>query len=218
MYDSVNPNGIPAGGQLICGWVDGAYGPRDPYGWTAGAWARFPGQIPVRIAALSSTRGAQVYDVENGDLTPEQAIAVLDRERAAGNNPTIYGSQYTVGQVKALLAARSEPPWWVADPTGIEHMLPGAVATQWLWKPGYDQSLVADFWPGIDEGDNMPLSADDLSKITLIVQEQIANAAPGIVAAVASDLTHLEENLYNGQYRPWLKAIGDAVHAVEPKV
>ncbi len=28
--------------------------------------------------------------------------------------------------------------WWIADPTGIPHNLPGAQATQWYWGPHYD--------------------------------------------------------------------------------
>ena len=30
--------------------------------------------------------------------------------------------------------------YWIADPTGTPHILPGASATQWFWGPSYDIS------------------------------------------------------------------------------
>ena len=30
--------------------------------------------------------------------------------------------------------------YWIADPTGTPHILPGAEATQWYWGPSYDIS------------------------------------------------------------------------------
>ena len=47
--------------------------------------------------------------------------------------------------VKASVA--SLPSWmqakvryWIADPTGVPHMVPGANATQWYWGQSYDIS------------------------------------------------------------------------------
>ena len=28
--------------------------------------------------------------------------------------------------------------WWIADPTGVPHIVPGASATQWYWGHNYD--------------------------------------------------------------------------------
>jgi hypothetical protein len=28
--------------------------------------------------------------------------------------------------------------WWIADPTGTPHIVPGADATQWYWGHSYD--------------------------------------------------------------------------------
>ncbi len=28
--------------------------------------------------------------------------------------------------------------WWIADPTGTPHIVPGAQATQWYWGTHYD--------------------------------------------------------------------------------
>jgi hypothetical protein len=30
--------------------------------------------------------------------------------------------------------------YWIADPTGTPHILPGAAATQWYWGANYDIS------------------------------------------------------------------------------
>ena len=30
--------------------------------------------------------------------------------------------------------------WWIADPTGVPHVVPGAQATQWYWGHNYDIS------------------------------------------------------------------------------
>lgn len=166
MYDGVNPSNLPTDGALVCGWVDGAYGPKDPAGWTPAGWARFPHATHVRIAAFPETVGADVYDVEKGDLTPADVPGVLDRERAAGRNPTIYGSHDTLAQVRGLLGARPAPPWWDADPTGVPHLTAGSVATQWLWTNGYDQSVVADHWPGVDPDQSNPPRKDRTMQVT----------------------------------------------------
>jgi hypothetical protein len=52
------------------------------------------------------------------------------------------------GAVKAAVDAlparmRSEVRWWIADPTGTPHIVPGANATQWYWGPNYDITTVA---------------------------------------------------------------------------
>jgi len=35
---------------------------------------------------------------------------------------------------------RSHIRWWIADPTGYPHIVPGSDATQWYWGPNYDIS------------------------------------------------------------------------------
>jgi hypothetical protein len=31
--------------------------------------------------------------------------------------------------------------YWIADPTGVQHMVPGADATQWYWGTNIDVSV-----------------------------------------------------------------------------
>jgi hypothetical protein len=42
---------------------------------------------------------------------------------------------------------RSRIRWWVADPTGVPHIVPGSSATQWYWGSSYDESMAA---PNLD--------------------------------------------------------------------
>jgi len=47
--------------------------------------------------------------------------------------------------VKAAVAKlpakmRSHVRYWIADPTGYPHLVPGSSATQWYWGTGYDIS------------------------------------------------------------------------------
>ncbi len=49
------------------------------------------------------------------------------------------------GAVKSAVAAlpdkmQSHIRWWIADPTGSPHVVPGAAATQWYWGSSYDIS------------------------------------------------------------------------------
>ena len=48
--------------------------------------------------------------------------------------------------------------WWIADPTGVKHIVPGSSATQWYWGPNYAsrprtrtsklRGLAQPTWPG----------------------------------------------------------------------
>jgi hypothetical protein len=41
----------------------------------------------------------------------------------------------------------SHVQWWIADPTGVPHIVPGAAATQWYWGSNYDiTSANPGFW------------------------------------------------------------------------
>jgi len=75
----------------------------------------------------------------NGDLAAE-ATALLDRAMAMRR-----AGPY---QVQAAIAAlpssmQSHVRWWIADPTGVPHLVPGSSATQWYWGSGYDISTAS---------------------------------------------------------------------------
>jgi hypothetical protein len=41
-----------------------------------------------------------------------------------------------VGALPASM--QSHVRWWIADPTGVPHVVPGSSATQWYWGSNYD--------------------------------------------------------------------------------
>lgn len=148
MYDSITPANIPAGAVLVAGYADGFYAN------LSGLAARFPGATVVSIAVHPSTR-AQVLDVESGDATPAQAVQWCTQTMADTPNRllTVYCNTSVWPQARAAFQAAgvAEPNYWVAAYDGDPTIPAGAVAKQWLGDyQGYDQSSVADYWPGVD--------------------------------------------------------------------
>lgn len=201
MYDAVTPSNIPADAQMVAGYVDGRYA------WSAADWARFPGAVRVRIAVFPWTNDGHVLDVERGDATPAQAPGWVQRRRAAGVDPTVYcglaSAGYSWADVRAAFQAQGvpEPHYWIAAYPGIGAALyPGSVAHQYANPGPYDLSVVADYWPGVDNDAtatanvisstggalsgapgtltatppeyDMPLSPDDLTNIRKAILEQ----------------------------------------------
>lgn len=162
MADSVTPMDIPVNdprtGQpwdLVAGYIDGV--PR----WPAAAWDRFPGSIHVQIALDPATNGGHVLDVERGAANPDQAPGWVTRRRAAGADPTVYCNQSTwpAVQEQFIAAGVAAPHWWIARYDGVPQLLPGTVAKQYVNPPNsgghLDLTVVADYWPGVDQGDGM---------------------------------------------------------------
>lgn len=148
MYDGVDASRLPADAQLVAGYVDGLYV------WQAADWARFPTSVKVRIAVFSSTNDGQVLDVEPGNATPAQSVDWVLMRRGAGVDPTVYMNTSTWPTVRAAFNARgvTEPHYWVAEYDGVAALPTGAIAKQYYNdnQAGYDLSVVADYWPGID--------------------------------------------------------------------
>lgn len=179
MYDSTNPAAIPATAQLVGGYTDGIYGPafkaldRSSVGWDAAAWARFPNSVHVLISAVGTDTGT-VGDVEPGCMTPAQGVHWTQMRRQAGVDPTIYCNQtYGWGPVRQAFKAAgvTEPHYWVANYDRVIVIPAGAVAKQYanptLSGGAYDLSVVADFWPGVDNGGEVDqYSKDTNDKVT----------------------------------------------------
>jgi hypothetical protein len=138
IYDSVSPSQIPAG-QPAATYADGPY-------------AVSPGQVSGHGQVLwIDTNGtdprASALDVEPGDATPATAAQWVHQKLTAqpGSTAIVYTMQSEWPQVKAAISAlpasqQSHVRYWVADPTGTPHMVPGASATQWYWGSSYDIS------------------------------------------------------------------------------
>jgi hypothetical protein len=139
IYDSVTPWAIPAH-QKVATYANGNY-------------AVSPGEVAGRgqvawIDVSGSDINASALDVEPGNATPSIAANwALDKLRAQpGGVAWIYTMESEWPAVKYAVATTvptrmwSHIHWWIADPTGVPHLVPGSSATQWYWGPHYDIS------------------------------------------------------------------------------
>jgi len=137
IYDSVTPGAIPPG-PMIATYATG----NDPT-----SAADVAGRQVMWIDVTGTDYAASALDVEPGNVGPAQAAtwAYGRLSRYPNQLAVIYTFQAEWPEVQAAVATlpawmQSRIRWWIADPTGVPHMLPGAQATQWYWGPGYDIS------------------------------------------------------------------------------
>ena len=141
MYDSVTPSALPAG-QPAAVYANGTYAasPSQVGGHRALLWIDTNGSDPR----------ANVLDVEPGDATPYGAAQWVHAKLS--QQPNTVAVVYTMlsdwQQVKANVAAlptwmQSHVQYWIADPTGYPHIVPGSTATQWYWGSSIDESTAA---------------------------------------------------------------------------
>jgi hypothetical protein len=138
MYDSVMPSALPSG-QAAAVYADGPY---------AASAAEVTGHSSVLwIDTNGSDPSANVLDVEPGDATPAGAAQWVDARLTA--QPQSVAIVYTmlsdwqevqdyVGGLPSWM--QSQVRYWIADPTGVPHVVPGSSATQWYWGSTYDIS------------------------------------------------------------------------------
>jgi hypothetical protein len=136
IYDSVTPSAIPAHHQVAT--------------YATGGYAVSPSQVSGRGNVLwIDTRGtdpkAAALDVEPGDATPSVAASWAWHKLHAADNSVaiIYTMRSEWAAAKAAVDTlpahmQSHIRWWIADPTGVPHVVPGASATQWYWGSNYD--------------------------------------------------------------------------------
>ena len=136
-YDSVTPAAIPPH-HIIATYATG------PYAVPA---AQVAGRRVLWIDTIGSDPRASALDIEPTDATPTVAADWARAKLTA--NPHSLALLYTnISEwpaVRAAVAAlpaqmRSHVRWWIADPTGYPHIVPGADATQWYWGQSYDIS------------------------------------------------------------------------------
>lgn len=150
MYDAVNVDAIPNNATMVAGYLDGGY-----VTWPE-LVRRFPHARHVSITVTGDVV-ADVIDVESGDASPQKAVAWARMMRSHRRCPIVYTSSSNLGNVAEAFRAEREadPFYWVADWTGVPHLYPGSVATQYA-SPSvppagrtilYDLSLVSPNWP-----------------------------------------------------------------------
>jgi predicted NAD/FAD-dependent oxidoreductase len=139
MYDSTTPSAIP-GGHVVATYATG------PFAVPA---SQVAGRPVFWIDTNGSDPGAQALDVEPGDATPSMAATWAWQRLHA--DPSAKAVIYTMrSEWAATQAAIGTLPrwmqnhvrWWIADPTGYQHIVPGSNATQWYWGTNYDISTV----------------------------------------------------------------------------
>ena len=136
VYDSVKPETLPHG-KAAAVYVNGAY-------------AAFPSQLGGLHSVLwidtnGSDPAANVLDVEPGDATPAAAAHWVKQRLSSQPHSVaiVYTMRNDWQQVKNHVAAlprwmQSKVRYWIADPTGVPHVVAGANATQWYWGKSYD--------------------------------------------------------------------------------
>ncbi|HUZ56275.1 MAG TPA: hypothetical protein VMU94_27595 [Streptosporangiaceae bacterium] len=135
IYDSVTPSALPRH-NVNAVYATGNY---------AASQAQVSGRHVMWIDTTGSDHAASILDVEPGDATPSMA-ANWARQRLAAD-PHALARIYTMrsewSAAKAAIGTlpakmRSHVRWWIADPTGHAHIVPGSDATQWYWGSSYD--------------------------------------------------------------------------------
>jgi outer membrane biosynthesis protein TonB len=136
LYDSVTPSSIPAG-KAAAVYANGNYA-------ASASQATGHGKV-LWIDVNGSNPSANVLDVEPGDATPAGA-AVWAQQRLSSHpkeTAIIYTMLSQWQAVKDNVAhlpgwMQSKVRYWIADPTGVPHVVAGSSATQWYWGAHYD--------------------------------------------------------------------------------
>jgi hypothetical protein len=140
MYDSLTPEDVPPG-KVVATYADGGR-PVSPSQTTSA-------RRVLWIDVIGSDPGASVLDIEPGAASPSIAPGWVSARLT--KDPRTVAIMYTSisewSQVQAAVSAlpawmKSRIRWWIADPTGSPHIVPGSDATQWYWGPNYDLSSV----------------------------------------------------------------------------
>ena len=142
IYDSVTPSAIPATQGTVAAYSDGPH--PTPASEVTGR------KSVLWISITGRDYDATVIDVEPGNATPAAAASWAFHRLSA--SPHAVARIYTFINewpvVKAAVASfpaqmQSRIHWWIANPTGSPHLLPGSDATQWYWGSHYDITTAA---------------------------------------------------------------------------
>lgn len=140
VYDSTTPSALPSD------TTDAVY--------ANGSFFARPSEVPSHsrlwITVNTSDPNANVLDVEPGDATPAQAGQwVVAHDKVSSQPAVVYQSLGNWSAVKAEVPRGYPVQYWIADPTGSPHLVPGSSATQWYWGKTVDISETA---PGFGQG------------------------------------------------------------------
>lgn len=236
MYDSTSPWDIPRDAEMVAYYVDGLYA------WPQSWLDMFPNAIKVGISAIGRNT-AVVGDVEVGCIwPPRNAVPWVQRARRDGYDPTIYVNELNDwGPTRQAFrdAGEPEPHWWTARYNGVRQIPAGAIGRQFAhphdgdgvanypWETGkhYDLSIVADFWPGVDNGGPGGGGGGGNSMSEAIVRNGLAkwlkeDLVPGtdqrelLQALLAETLITVTPD----EGEPWQDRIGDVIAAIDRRL
>jgi hypothetical protein len=137
-YDSATPWDIP-GDPVIATYANGPHPvlPSEVAGRAHVLWIDITGADPA----------AAILDVEPGCATVSAIGPWVSQKLTAEPHSLaiVYTSLSEWPAAQAAVAAlpsqqQAQVRWWIADPTGVPHVVPGSAATQWYWGPDYDIS------------------------------------------------------------------------------
>lgn len=166
MFDSTTAADIPAGSDLVMGYVDGSSK------WSDADWQRFPGRTLVRICIYTDRVDANVIDCEPGNNDAQGVVPWIKAKWDRGETPTVYcfsdggPAGYRISDVRAACdAAGVKRPLVLVsdfdgdpstfDPSGDPEIIGKQYANDAITGGHYDASVVADRWPGVDKEDGM---------------------------------------------------------------
>jgi hypothetical protein len=121
MYDSINPDQLPAGGSYFAGYTSGEWSDYNAIR------ARFP-HAQVLSITVTPFRDADVLDVETGDATPGDVPGWFARQRAKyAGRPVIYANASTmeagiIPLVRSGAVPRAAVRLWSAHYQGHAHI------------------------------------------------------------------------------------------------
>lgn len=138
IYDSVTPTSVPWG-KSVAAYANGHYR-------ASVSDVAHHGNV-LWIDINGSNPDAMVLDVEPGDATPAGAAHWVQARLNRHRNSIAIVYTFRVAWPSVKHHVRGLPSWmrsrvhyWIADPTGVPHVIPGSSATQWYWGKHYDIS------------------------------------------------------------------------------
>ena len=213
MYDSTNVDDIPHSAEMVAGYIDG----RCPTWFEVRA--RFhhlsPHYTPtIATSPYSTAKGwsvADVLDVEPGNFSingsPGWGLGLIpewvqhQRKVKPHQAPVVYVSLSFVDLVKAELdhAGVAHPQWWIADWTGVPHLVSGSVATQYADPTTsgghFDLSVVSpDFPTLVVPTIHLKHPSPTVHDVAKTI-EKIAGTAPTTAKAVQQKGQNVQVNL-----------------------
>lgn len=196
-FDSTTAADIPAGSELVMGYVDGSSR------WSDADWLRFSdGRTLVRLCIFNDRYDAQVIDLEPGNNDARGAVPWIREKWLRGETPTVYCFSdrgpygYRISDVRSECDAASlKHPLFIItdfdnDPTLPDD--PEVIGKQYansdLTGGHYDVTVVRDFWPGVDEEDTM---TDDQIIAAIERKYDLTNTIAAIKEELTKDAHHI---------------------------